>query len=84
LLVAFVLSARSRRPYVPAMLALIVFAAGKWVLGTAAGIAGFEWLELPGSMFNVIGLARFLSDIWPLLGLAYLVLHWRLSRARVG
>jgi VanZ family protein len=84
LLVAYVQTGRSRRPYGPAAGALASFAAAKWVLGMVAGVVGFEWLELPGTMFNVIGLARFFSDIWPILGLAYLVLHWRVSRARVA
>lgn len=83
LIVGLVVSARRlRRPYLPAIVSLLGFALAKYVQDAVQGIGEFPWLDLPSNMFNVTGLARLFSDIWPLLAMGFLVTHWILSVIR--
>lgn len=83
LIVALVVSSRRlRRPYLPATMALSGFVLAKFMQGAVQGVREFQWLELPSSMFNVIGLARLFSDIWPFLAMGFLATHWVLSVVR--
>lgn len=70
---------RLRRPYLPAGIALLGLVLVKHAQDAAQGVHGFLWLDLPSNMFNVTGLARLFSDIWPFLALCFLVTHWGLS-----
>lgn len=83
LIVALVVSNRYlRRPYLPATMALLGFVLAKFMQGAVQGVREFQWLDLPGSMFNVIGLARLFSDIWPFLAMGFLATHWAISLRR--